>query len=85
MALKYHPDKAGDSSKVKFQHVGLAYEILMAKTNQNGKSSATNRYAGMSAEDVAYIKNIWIQCNMAHSHSRPGAIHHRPTIRRQVC
>jgi DnaJ-class molecular chaperone len=61
MALKYHPDKAGDSSKIKFQHVKLAYEILMAKTDQNGKSSATHRYAGMSAEDVAYVKNIRIQ------------------------
>jgi hypothetical protein len=61
MALKYHPDKAGNSSKIKFQHVGLAYEILMAKTDQNGKSSATHRYAGMSTEDIAYIKNIWIQ------------------------
>ena len=27
------PDKAGDNSKIKFQRVGLVYEILMAKTD----------------------------------------------------
>jgi DnaJ-class molecular chaperone len=66
MALKYHPDKAGDSSKIKFQHVGLAYEILMAKTDQNGKSSATHRNAGMSAEDAAHIKNTQVQQEKQH-------------------
>ena len=38
----------------------------MAKTDQNGISSTTYRYAGMSAEDAAQIKNIRIQQEKQH-------------------
>jgi DnaJ-class molecular chaperone len=58
MALKYHPDRAGDHSKLKFQHVGAAYEILMAKPGGKETESHTGRYAGMSDEDVAWINLV---------------------------
>jgi curved DNA-binding protein CbpA len=58
MALKYHRDKAGDNSKLKFQHVGAAYEILMAKPEGKPTDSDTDNYAGTSAEDVAWIREI---------------------------
>jgi curved DNA-binding protein CbpA len=58
LALNYHPDKARDNSKLKFQHVGAAYEILMAKPGPKGTKSGTDKYAGMSAEDLAWLKNI---------------------------
>ena len=46
MALKYHPDRAGVYSKLKFQHVGVAYEILMAKSSTKGKARGAEKYAG---------------------------------------
>jgi hypothetical protein len=62
IALKYHPDKAGDNSEIKSQHVGLAYEILISRISGFNKGS-----------------------NMAHSSSRPSAIHHLQTMRRRAC
>lgn len=58
MALKYHPDKAGDQSKLKFQHIGAAYEILMARPGGKETGSGQDEYTGMSDEDVAWIKDV---------------------------
>ena len=53
MALKHHPDKAGDGSKTKFRLVRAAYEILMRNSNKDDVQSGTGKFAGMNCEDVS--------------------------------
>jgi curved DNA-binding protein CbpA len=57
-ALKYHPDRAGDGSNLKFQHVGAAYETLMSTSGSKGNLCGLDKYAGMNEEDVEWMMNL---------------------------